>query len=132
MHDYGKGFTKATLKLLPTFIVDATKLAEMIEADTMADRLHLSARRRRVLEALLQEHLPDVEVWGYGSRVNGRSHNGSDLDLVLRGPGLKEILTDLTMGFEKAVQGVTIPLLVEGGTGRYCRNGFSRKSSGRM
>ena len=42
----------------------------------MPDRLHLSARHRRILEALLREHLPDVEVWAYGSRVNGRSHDG--------------------------------------------------------
>ncbi len=57
----------------------------------MTDRLHLQPKHRKALEALLREHLPDVEVWAYGSRVNGRSHDGSDLDLVLRGPGLKEI-----------------------------------------
>ena len=46
----------------------------------MADGLHLSTRHGRVLQALLREHLPGVEVWAYGSRVNGRSHDGSDLD----------------------------------------------------
>ena len=54
----------------------------------MTERLHLLPRHRERLEALLCEHLPDVEVWAYGSRVNGQSHDGSDLDLVLRGPGL--------------------------------------------
>ena len=54
----------------------------------MTERLHLLLRHRERLEALLREHLPGVEVWAYGSRVNGRSHDGSDLDLVLRGPGL--------------------------------------------
>ena len=39
----------------------------------MADRLHLQPKHREVLEALLQEHLPDVEVWAYGSRVSGRA-----------------------------------------------------------
>ena len=29
----------------------------------MADRLHLQPKHRRVLEALLREHLPGVEVW---------------------------------------------------------------------
>ncbi len=53
----------------------------------MTDRLHLLARHRRVLNTLLQEHLPGVEVWAYGDRVNGRGHEGSGLDLVLRGPG---------------------------------------------
>lgn len=29
-HDYGEGFAEETLRLLPTFIVDATRLAEVI------------------------------------------------------------------------------------------------------
>ena len=79
----------------------------------MADRLHLSTKHRRVLETLLREHLPDVEVWAYGSRVNGRSHDGSDLDLVLLGLGLKEIPTGQLGDFEEAVRESTIPFLVE-------------------
>ena len=79
----------------------------------MADRLHLSSKHRRVLDALLRKHLPDVEVWAYGSRVNGRSHDGSDLDLVLRGPGLSEIPTGRLEGFEEAVRESNIPFLVE-------------------
>ena len=82
-------------------------------ARTMADRLHLRPRHRRLLEGLLREHLPDVEVWAYGSRVNGRSHDGSDLDLVLRGPELEEVPLDRLMDFEEAVRESTIPFLVE-------------------
>ena len=79
----------------------------------MPDRVDLSERHRRVLEALLRDHLPDVEVWAYGSRVDGRGHEGSDLDLVLRGPGLKEIPADRLADFEDAVRESTIPFLVE-------------------
>ena len=79
----------------------------------MADRLHLQPKHREVLEALLREHLPDVEVWAYGSRVSGKSHDGSDLDLVLRGPGLKEIPIGQLGDFEEAVRESTIPFLVE-------------------
>ena len=79
----------------------------------MVERLHLSERHRRALEALLREHLPGVEVWAYGSRVSGRSHDGSDLDLVLRGPGLEEIPAECLAAFEEAVQESTIPFLVE-------------------
>ena len=57
----------------------------------MTDRLHLSPRHRAEIETLLRKHLPDVEVWAYGSRVTGRSHDGSDLNLVLRGPLLQRI-----------------------------------------
>ena len=79
----------------------------------MDDRLHLPPKHRRALERMLRAHLPDVEVWAYGSRVNGRSHDGSDLDLVLRGPGLKEIPSDRLGDFEEAVRESNIPFLVE-------------------
>ena len=79
----------------------------------MADRLELPARHRRTLEALLREHLPDVEVWACGSRVNGRCHAGSDLDLVIRGPGLQKIPAERLAGFSDAVRNSTIPFLVE-------------------
>ena len=79
----------------------------------MADRLHLKPRHRRMLEALLREHLPGIEVWAYGSRVNGKGHDGSDLDLVLRGPNLEEIAIGQLGDFEEAVRKSTIPFLVE-------------------
>jgi len=79
----------------------------------MTDRLHLLPRHRKILESLLREHLPGVEVWAYGSRVNGRSHDGSDLDLVLRGPDLQEIPLGQLGDFEEAVRESTIPFLVE-------------------
>ena len=78
-----------------------------------AGTLHLSARHRAMLEALLQEHLPEVEVWAYGSRVNGESHDGSDLDLVLRGPGLAKIDITRLVDFEEALRDSTVPFLVE-------------------
>ena len=71
----------------------------------MVEGLHLSPRHRKEIVALLHKHLPGVEVWAYGSRVNGRSHDGSDLDLVLRGPQLAEI----TESFRKS----TVPFLIE-------------------
>ena len=52
----------------------------------MTDRLELPLRYRRELESMLREHVPEAEVWAYGSRVSGESHPASDLDLVLRGP----------------------------------------------
>ena len=79
----------------------------------MVEGLHLSPRHRKEIVALLHKHLPDVEVWAYGSRVNGRSHDGSDLDLVLRGPKLAEIDTSRLADFIEALQDSTIPFLVE-------------------
>ena len=79
----------------------------------MSERLQLPSRHREQLEALFREHLPDVEVWAYGSRVDGRSHDGSDLDLVLRGPGLEEIDLTRLADFEQALHDSTIPFVVE-------------------
>ena len=66
-----------------------------------------------MIETLLREHLPGVEVWAYGSRVNGRSHEGSDLDLILRGPRLERIPDEQLTDFDEAVQESAIPFLVE-------------------
>ena len=79
----------------------------------VSERLNLPARHREQLEALLREHLPDVEVWAYGSRVDGRSHDGCDLDLVLRGAGLEEIDLMRLRDLQQALHDSTIPFLVE-------------------
>lgn len=78
----------------------------------MTNRLDLPHRYRDRLETLLRQHVPDTEVWAYGSRVNGRSHDGSDLDLVLRSPTLEPL------GYEyvelvEALEESNIPILVQ-------------------
>ena len=79
----------------------------------MADRLQIASRHRRILQALLREHLSGVEVWAYGSRVNGRGHDGSDLDLVLRTPDLQKLPASQLLDFEDAIRSSNIPFLVE-------------------
>ena len=79
----------------------------------MAEGLHLSSRHRKEIEALLHKHLPGVEVWAYGSRVNGRSHDGSDLDLVLRGPQLAEIDASQLAEITEVLREATVPFLIE-------------------
>ena len=98
----------------------------------MPDRLRLSTRHRRVLEALLREHLPDVEVWAYGSRVSGLGHDGSDLDLVLRGSGLDKIPFDRLLDFEEAVRNPRFRSSSRRGTGLGCRSGFTGRLSASM
>ena len=78
----------------------------------MTDRLALPRRYRDQLESLLREHVPGIEVWAYGSRVNGESHDGSDLDLALRGPDLEPLdggFYDLLEAIEKS----NVPILVQ-------------------
>lgn len=78
----------------------------------MTERLDLPQRYRSVLEGLLREHVPDAEVWAYGSRITGESHEGSDLDLVVRGPGLKP-LGDGFFSLLDAIEESNIPILVQ-------------------
>lgn len=75
--------------------------------------LALDARHLRTLQTLLAQHTPQAHVWAYGSRVNGSSHEGSDLDLVLRHP------TDLSQevpgaqALKEALQASGLPMLVD-------------------
>lgn len=48
--------------------------------------LHLPEPYLRMVQHILHTHLPEAEVWGYGSRVNGDYYDASDLDLVVRQP----------------------------------------------
>ena len=92
-----------------------------------ADRLHLLPRHREMLLALLREHLPGIEVWAYGSRVNGQSHDGSDLDLVLRSPDLQEIPIGRVGDFWEALRESNIPFLVEARDWARLPEGFHRE-----
>ena len=93
----------------------------------MVEGLHLLRRHRKEIVALLHKHIPGVEVWAYGSRVNGRSHDGSDLDLVLRGSKLVEIDTSRLANFIEALQDSTIPFLVEARDWAYLPESFHRE-----
>lgn len=37
------------------------------------------------VKEILQQQVPDCEVWVFGSRVNGKARQFSDLDLLLQG-----------------------------------------------
>lgn len=79
----------------------------------MADNLDLPDRYRQQIEALLAEHVPDAEVWAYGSRVNGRSHDASDLDLVMRSPILEPIPLSQLARLREAFQQSNVPILAQ-------------------
>ena len=68
-------------------------------------KLDLDPKWLETVQRLIAVHLPEAEVFAYGSRVNGTSHDGSDLDLIARNPedptkplagvpGLREALTE--------------------------------------
>ncbi len=54
-----------------------------------------------------------VEVWAYGSRVNGTAHSGSDLDLVIRSKDLAPLPRAIYAGICEKIRDSNIPILVE-------------------
>ncbi len=54
-----------------------------------------------------------IEVWAYGSRVNGEAHEGSDLDLVIRSQNLERLPLNLFFDIKEKIQQSNIPILVE-------------------
>lgn len=53
---------------------------------TALTSLDLPAPYLEKVRAILQQYVPDYEVWAYGSRVRGGAFAASDLDLVVRNP----------------------------------------------
>lgn len=45
--------------------------------------LDITPDQRKILLNLLNDYLPDVTVWAYGSRIKGTARPQSDLDLAV-------------------------------------------------
>ena len=75
--------------------------------------LQLAPQHLQLLQALLHTHVPEAQVWAYGSRVTGGAHEGSELDLVLGNPADLEHELDNWFGLKEALQDSQLPLLVE-------------------
>lgn len=54
-----------------------------------------------------------IEVWAYGSRVNGTAHSGSDLDLVIRTENLSPLPLEEFQTLCNEIKDSNIPILVE-------------------
>jgi uncharacterized protein len=67
----------------------------------------------RMLKTILEQHVPDAEVWAYGSRVNGGAHEGSDLDLVIRHPGRLDRPQKNLPRLREALGESSLPILVD-------------------
>ncbi len=75
--------------------------------------LDLPAAQREIVQRLLAEHLPEVEVWAFGSRVTHSGHSGSDLDLVLRPPTRASLPPHKLSALRNALTASDLPILVE-------------------
>lgn len=76
--------------------------------------LHLREDDRQEIIRLANEVFSaQIEIWAYGSRVDGSSHDASDLDLVLRGPSLQPIDPKELQLFREKLTASNIPILVQ-------------------
>lgn len=66
-----------------------------------------------MLEALVRRLARGVEVWAYGSLVNGRSQDGCTLDPALQGPSLSKTPLEHWGGLVEAAGASNIPSLVD-------------------
>ena len=75
--------------------------------------IDLRADQHKEVARLLQHHLPDTEVWAYGSRVKGPARPASDLDLVtFASAGQKEAVSRLREAFDESPLPFRVDLFV--------------------
>lgn len=62
---------------------------------------------------LIVLHVPEAEVFAYGSRVNGTCHDGSDLDLLVRNPNDPAQPLSGVTALREALSESNLPILVD-------------------
>ena len=68
--------------------------------------------KERLIAIFKKASLP-IEVWAYGSRVNGDAHDGSDLDLVIRTKDLQKLPLEVYLDLHEKIKESNIPIVVE-------------------
>lgn len=76
-------------------------------------KLNLNPNDLTQVKAILKQHAPKAVVWAYGSRVNGNSHDASDLDLVIRNPDSPQKPQGNLASLKQAFIDSDLPFLVD-------------------
>jgi predicted nucleotidyltransferase len=75
--------------------------------------LDLQPRHLEMLLEVLRQHVPDAEIWAYGSRVKHTGHETSDLDLVIRNPAQLDVPLKNLHLLRDALSESNLPIFVE-------------------
>ena len=75
--------------------------------------IHLQPTHQTKLLNVINQHIPDVDILVYGSRINGRSHDGSDLDIALRTPDRQAISIEKIEQLTQAIDSINLPFIVD-------------------
>ena len=79
----------------------------------MSKDLHLPQDYREEVVSILSQNAPEIEVWAYGSQVDGSNHDASDLDLVLRTPDLTAVRGKTISRLCDAFDESNLPIIVD-------------------
>jgi len=69
--------------------------------------------KNAIIKIAIQTLGNHTEVWAYGSRVKGSSHETSDLDLVIKTPSNDPLLPEQLAKFKLELQESNIPINVQ-------------------
>ena len=73
----------------------------------------LKSKYKQILLEIFSGLTIPVEVWGYGSRVKGTAHEGSDLDLVIITRDRGKLPINILNELKEKIRDSNIPILVE-------------------
>lgn len=70
-------------------------------------KLNIKPEYLKMLKDIFNQYCPKAEIWVYGSRIKNQSHDGSDLDMVVKNfndnnkniSELKQLLNDSNIPF---------------------------------
>jgi len=79
----------------------------------MNPTLDLKPEHLDILRDILQAVVPDCDVWAYGSRLHGHSHDASDLDLVVYQPNTPDQPLATLNELQEALVDSPLPILVQ-------------------
>ncbi|MBS9782974.1 MAG: nucleotidyltransferase domain-containing protein [Pasteurella sp.] len=69
--------------------------------------------KQAIIEIARNTITEPCEILAFGSRVNGDSHDGSDLDLVIISKRQNPIDYDMFLNFKNSLQESNVPILVQ-------------------
>jgi predicted nucleotidyltransferase len=75
--------------------------------------MKLRPKDKDLLLKIFRQVEEPIEVWAFGSRVNGDAHDGSDLDLVVRSKDLQKLPLEVYMDLKNRIRESNIPIVVE-------------------
>ncbi len=75
--------------------------------------LDLNPEDLTIIRKILATYVPGMIVWAYGSRVNGKAHEGSDLDLVIINPQNSTLPQENIALLRSELSESNLPILVD-------------------